>query len=108
MDEEGLKTLKEIAIWIDDDVHSQIPLLHPAVDIQELKKEAIKWIKELERAEIKEESYCLNCREIRAVLERGHKGHQILNICDPQEPHGPHEAMIWIKHFFGISEEDLK
>lgn len=80
------------------------------ITIEALKQEAIKWIKELEKYDNNEESYCLKCNKKADYSEKCNKhwNKYVLVISDPYEPHGPKEAIIWIKWFFNIEEKELK
>lgn len=65
----------------------------------ELREEAIRWIKELEKYEI--------------PIKIGYDEHfkQDIRVVRKNQPQGDIEAYhirIWIKHFFNITEEDLK
>mgnify|MGYP001565600544 CR=1 FL=1 len=73
------------------------------INIKELKAEAIKWIKELQS---KDGRYCLICQSNECKHEESNDN--ILNEQDPYEPNGRIESIKWIKHFFNITDEDLK
>jgi len=53
-------------------------------DIDRIKQEAIKWIKELKDAAFE------------------------ASIYNPVSVAGTHDVIIWIKHFFNITEKELK
>lgn len=82
----NLKTLKEIT-W---DLMQDTKLRHPARIQLQIRQEAIKWIKKLENPVAWAPHYpeSLMSYELNADTQKG--------------------MIMWIKHFFGISEEDLK
>jgi len=83
-----LKTLKDL----------QFTNYHMDAMIRDgLKQEAIKWIKRLENYE----------KHINYSTSR--KGYELINFLDHEEEfHIPIYLVRWIKHFFNITEEDLK
>ena len=96
-----MKTLEKISKW------GSIPIDHiengwgvPAGDqmeyicVQHLKQVAIEWIKEFEKDGVKESPK-----------------DEFLDFADIDGDHGFqgfNQVICWIKHFFGITEEDLK
>jgi hypothetical protein len=89
-----LKTLKELRcicfFCLDDELREEE---YPKqIDVEELRKEAIKWIKELEKS-----------IAIGKMLE-GQAGEGAFSDIESKE-----KAQIeWIKHFFNITDEELK
>lgn len=112
----NLKTLKDlpkrkIDLWSAGQIGSTDKPLGVDYEIYEstLKKEAINWIKELTQEPEQEISFCLDChKEVKEYVGQPCENHNLLIVSDIYEPEGPAEAVKWIKHFFNISEEDLK
>jgi len=94
----GLKTLKDIN-WLQKDVDDTVI----ATDTKELRLEAIKWIKELNKVK---DSYCLVCgidldnEPPTYNYERHNKDHHLYanEECIP-------DLIDWIKHFFNIKDD---
>ena len=88
------------------------------IDIDGFRQEAIKWIKELEKVnDLKEpfdrykgEDICVTCKkEIDFVNYPDLKKHEHFTIVmDWEESSSIQDLIRWIKHFFSISEEELK
>ena len=89
-----LKTLKEI-IW---ELMQDTKLRHPARIELQIRQEAIKWIKELS----KPAQMDLNFAVIHKI--RGFQKKQIENIWGNNNK----AKVEWIKHFFNITDEELK
>ena len=83
MTKEKLKTLKDLNIEEDRDYRSLI-------DREELKAEAVKWVKEILRKEME--------------LGNIKKGSKNNNHFNPRKQ----GQITFIKHFFNLTEEDLK
>ena len=113
--ENPLRTLKELEIEVIDQVGNQ-PVIHKKlIDSYDLRQEAIKWIKKLQSAK---DSYCLLCGESFGVChdfeETGNKpcekasyGTTCLANYD-YESSDITGAIVFLKHFFNITEDDLK
>lgn len=91
-----LKTLKDIEKG-DMDVNTAVDYDTDAVLIMELRDEAIKWVKSQERA-IKSYDKLLGL----------HKGSNLGKTMPPSFKKEGIAVNDWIKHFFNLSEDDLK
>ena len=75
-------------------LHQKAEFVIPTIKIWDLQKEAIKWIKELEitiKIQCQSDVICPNCSK------------QFLAFIDIRN-----SIIEWIKHFFNITEENLK
>ncbi|MBI2136845.1 hypothetical protein HYU06_07270 [Candidatus Woesearchaeota archaeon] len=82
-----LKTLKDFPLI----KHYNILKSYPCVSIDTLRSEAIKWIKELNQAK---NNYC--------------KGHYYFMLEESVDASDITSVIKFIRHFFNITDEDLK
>jgi hypothetical protein len=97
-----LKTLKEIG------TESKY---HKYYKESELKAEAIKWVKELEKInEKRRQEFCITCHKERNLDEAFTcwKQKHFLATTDWEESSDFSSMVGIIKHFFNLTEEDLK
>lgn len=92
---ESLKTLKDIEteVCLNEESGSSLVM----ADVDELREEAIKWIKYLEKGRksaLKEQQTYLTANRFRIIKDK--------------IDYGFDGNIGWIKHFFGIKDEDLK
>jgi hypothetical protein len=104
-----LKTLREIK-QEDIDPKDGYEYNEGEIKISRLKKEAITWIKELNKQS--NGCFCLTCckgsdKYNNLSCSNIHWKNTLITS-DPWEPHGTEESVKWIKYFFGITEEELK
>ena len=95
MNDNKLKTLKDLDWWKVPDINKEL-----SVECYRLKQEAIKWIKELEK-EIK--LFETNPEYHNEIMKEYYRSGQFNSILIKNS-----EQILWIKHFFNITEEDLK
>mgnify|MGYP001605978019 CR=1 FL=1 len=119
MTEEKLKTLKDLEIEVIDQINGE-PIKHKMlIESEQLKQEAVKWIKELKKYENGTESWgtglCLICGFLNRSFEKYLNGtsarceHDDSNKIYVDSDDGDFEQTItFLKHFFNIIEEDLK
>jgi len=112
-----LKTLKDLRTWDLTD-HGLIEDDDLAVEIKELRAEAIKWVKKLEKEKIElmkgcgekeetEEGIILSFSDGEASIMECGKNNQYCPLCSVKIS-SPLEKIKWIKHFFNLTSEDLK
>ena len=82
-----LKTLKDLEIVQDGHYY-----------LQDLKQEAIKWIKHIEK----------DIEEIEEELFKRRSKSPLVRVSLSDIPQGFRDQITWIKMFFNITEEDLK
>lgn len=83
-----MKKLEDLEITIEDQLDGDsFSGLHDVALIDDLKEEAIKWIKKLRKFD---NLYCCSCDDDFGAEIEDNEGTQ-----------------CWIKHFFDITEEDL-
>lgn len=109
---EELKTLKELIYNTD---------VGNAIEPNELKQEAIKWIKAMQERTIKDiisntgkihhcdyiKDFCLTCRE-QFEFDDLHKHNEHIIENEYEDGRGTTDMIMFIKVFFGIADEDLK
>jgi len=101
--ESKLKTLKDLEIKSIDDVPYE-----GLIDIEDLRQEAIKWIKKLnELFTAKKEWHEINIKEY-FPYALNEKEHLALGANRTEILGRIMEIKTWIKYFFNITEEDLK
>jgi len=87
-----LKTLKDFSEFRFDYTDEDDPLIH----IKELKAEAVKWVKELKE------------HENNGISDKiGFESYEFTKFYDWQNDTF-YQIREWIKHFFNLTEEDLK
>jgi hypothetical protein len=110
----GLKTLKDLDLAGRHCTECGKALCHKdqmnVTVMFSLRLEAIKWIKELSNK--RDKCFCLTCHkgsdEYNNLDCSENHWDNTLVTSDLYEPHGTEEAIKWIKHFFNITEEELK
>jgi hypothetical protein len=93
-----MKTLEDLI----DEPESSIEL----DTVEQLKKEAVKWLKQLDEISMEQRAYSINSH-IWTQTKPSIIPEQLEEIYDHEEQDF-HEAENWIKLFFNIKEDDLK